>query len=93
MRGKMARSAPRPPFGLPELPVAARTSRLSSREAGKALLFSQFESRRQRRPPSAHSSRYIRWRRSWRSWASIDNVAIGRASRRLIEIGSPVSSQ
>jgi hypothetical protein len=39
MRGKMARSDPRPPFGLPEVPVAARTSRLSSREAGKALLF------------------------------------------------------
>ena len=39
MRGKMARSAPRPPFGLPEVPIAARTSRLSSREAGKALLF------------------------------------------------------
>jgi hypothetical protein len=39
MLGKMARSAPRPPFGLPEVPIAARTSRLSSREAGKALLF------------------------------------------------------
>jgi hypothetical protein len=30
---------PRPPFGLPEVPVAVRTSCLSSREAGKALIF------------------------------------------------------
>jgi Transposase DDE domain group 1 len=37
MPGKMARSAPRPPIGLPE--VAVRTSCLSSREAGKALIF------------------------------------------------------
>ena len=33
----------------------------------------------------------MRSRRSCRSCASIDNVAIGRASSRLIEIGSPVS--
>jgi hypothetical protein len=31
--------APRPPFGLPEVPVAVRTSRLSSSQAGKALIF------------------------------------------------------
>ena len=31
--------------------------------------------------------------RSWRSCASSDSVAMGRASRRLREIGSPVSSQ
>ena len=47
---------------------------------------------RTERPPR-HSSRYTRSRRSWRSCASIDKVAIGRASRRLMEIGSPVSSQ
>jgi hypothetical protein len=39
MPGKMARSATRPPFGLPEVPVAVRTSRLSSSQAGKALIF------------------------------------------------------
>lgn len=39
------------------------------------------------------SSRWVRSRRSWRSCASIDSVAIGRASRRLSEMGSPVSSQ
>jgi len=39
MPGKMAISALRPPFGLPEVPVAARTKRLPSRGAGKALLF------------------------------------------------------
>ena len=39
MPGKMARSAPRPPFGLPEVPVAVRTSRLSCRKAGKARIF------------------------------------------------------
>jgi len=30
-------------------------------------------------------------RRSWRSWASIESVAMGRASNRRSEIGSPVS--
>jgi hypothetical protein len=35
----MARSAPRPPFGLPELTVAVRTSLLSSRKAGKTRVF------------------------------------------------------
>ena len=39
------------------------------------------------------SSRWTRSRRSCRSWASTDKVAIGRASRRRNEIGSPVSSQ
>ena len=64
------------------------------------------ERRRQRRPAgrqprsecacadqSAPSSRRVRSRRSWRSCASTDSVAIGRASRRFSEIGSPVSSQ
>ena len=39
------------------------------------------------------SSRWTRSLRSWRSWASNDSVAIGRASSRFSEIGSPVSSQ
>ena len=39
MPGKMARSAPRPPFGLPDAPVAVRTSRLSCGKAGKARIF------------------------------------------------------
>lgn len=39
------------------------------------------------------SSRNTRSRRSRRSCASIDSVAIGRASRRFRLIGSPVSSQ
>ena len=39
------------------------------------------------------SSRKTFSRRSWRSWASSESVAIGRASRRFSPIGSPVSSQ
>jgi hypothetical protein len=39
MPGKMARSAPRPPFGLPDAPVTVRTSRLSCGKAGKARIF------------------------------------------------------
>ena len=39
MPGKMARSAPRPPFGLPDALVAVHTSRLSCRKAGKARIF------------------------------------------------------
>ncbi len=41
----------------------------------------------------AQSSRCTRSIRSWRSCASIDSVAIGRASSRRRPIGSPVSSQ
>ena len=39
MPAKIARSAPRPPFGLPEVLVAVRTSRLSCGKAGKARIF------------------------------------------------------
>jgi hypothetical protein len=39
MPGKMARSAPRPPFGLPEVLVAIHTSRQPCRKAGKAPIF------------------------------------------------------
>jgi len=39
MPGKMARSAPQPAFGLPEVLVAVHTSRLSCRKAGKAQIF------------------------------------------------------
>jgi hypothetical protein len=35
MPAKIARSAPRPLFGLPELTVAVRTSLLSCKKAGK----------------------------------------------------------
>jgi len=39
MPEKMARSAPQPAFGLPEVLVAVHTSRLSCRKAGKAQIF------------------------------------------------------
>ena len=39
MPAKIARSAGRPPFGLPEMLVAVHTSRLSCREAEKAPIF------------------------------------------------------
>ena len=39
MPAKMARSAPRPSFGLPELLVAGHISRQSCRKAGKARIF------------------------------------------------------
>jgi hypothetical protein len=39
MPAKIARSAARPPFGLPEMLVAVHTSRLSCREAEKAPIF------------------------------------------------------
>jgi len=39
MPGKMARSAPQPAFGVPEVLVAVHTSRLSCRKAGKAQIF------------------------------------------------------
>ena len=45
------------------------------------------------RSTTAQSSRWTRSMRSWRSCASIDRVAIGRASRRRRPIGSSVSSQ
>jgi hypothetical protein len=38
MPEKMARSAPHPAFGLPEVLVAVHTSRLSCRKAGKAQI-------------------------------------------------------
>jgi hypothetical protein len=39
MPGKMARSAPRPPFGLTDALVAVLTSRLSCRKAGNTRTF------------------------------------------------------
>ena len=39
MPGKMARSDPRPSFGLPDLLVAIHTSRQSCSKAGKAQMF------------------------------------------------------
>ncbi len=41
----------------------------------------------------SQSSRWVFSRLSWRSWASMESVAIGRASSRFRLIGSPVSSQ
>jgi hypothetical protein len=41
MPGKMARSVPRSPFGLPEVRVAVCTSRQSCRKAGKARRFTR----------------------------------------------------
>jgi hypothetical protein len=38
MPAKMARSAPRPPFGLPEVPVAVRIALLPCREPGKSRI-------------------------------------------------------
>ena len=43
--------------------------------------------------PCCYSSRYTFSRRSCISWASRESVAMGRASRRAMPIGSPVSSQ
>jgi len=39
---KIARSAPRPSFGLPELLVAIHTSRQSCYKSGKARIFTPF---------------------------------------------------
>ena len=39
MPAKIARSAPRPPFGLSELTLAVRTSLLSCRKDGKTRVF------------------------------------------------------
>jgi hypothetical protein len=39
MPAKIARSAPRPPFGLPQLTVAVRTPLLSCRKDGKTRIF------------------------------------------------------
>jgi hypothetical protein len=44
MPGKMARSAPRPPFGLAEVPVTVGTSRLSCGNAVKREYSRQFGS-------------------------------------------------
>ena len=44
MPGKMARSAPRPPFGLAEVPVTVGTSRLSCGKAVKREYSRQFGS-------------------------------------------------
>ena len=51
MPGKMARSASRPPFGLPDALVAVCTSRQSCRKAGKARIFAPvWESSGESRP-------------------------------------------
>src|SRR5262249_22872254 len=67
MPGKMARSTPRPPFGPPVVRVAARSSRLVSREARKLLLFtpvraSSGECRLKRMRTSSKSKREVKRR-------------------------------
>ena len=61
MPGKIARSAPRPSFGLPELLVAIHTSRRLASKAGKSRIFtpvreSSGESRLRTRSRSAISA-------------------------------------
>ena len=65
MPGKMARSAPRPPFGLPEVPAAVRTSRLSCGKAGKAQIFT----------PDWESSGVSRLKNLMPDWRAQDLVA------------------
>ena len=63
-------------------PVCCRkpAAAMPSRSWGPKMAFSQL-------------SRWVRSRLSWRSCASTERVAIGRASSRFRPIGSPVSSQ
>ena len=62
MPGKMARSAPRPSFGLPEALVAIHTSRLSCRKAGKARVFTLvWESSGESRLKGASSTTHGTW--------------------------------
>ena len=59
----------------------------------RASMPARRSSRRLQVTSPLQSSRNTFSRRSWRSWASSDSVAMGRASRRFNPIGSPVSSQ
>ena len=86
------RSNPRPPA---RRRVAGAAADVIQRNPSVAAEFRNFRSRSPMpaRPEPAQSSRIVRSLRSWRSCASRQRVAIGRASRRLTPIGSPVSSQ
>ncbi len=70
-------------------PVAP-TIRQTYRSSLSAMRDQQF---RPPQSPPPQSARCVLSRRSWRSWASMLSVAIGRASSRSTPIGSAVSSQ
>ena len=55
---KIARSAPRPSFGLPELLVAIHTSRQSCYKAGEAGIFTPVQSRAWRKRPEPPEARH-----------------------------------
>jgi hypothetical protein len=62
MPAKMARSAPRPPFGLPELTIAVHTSLLSCRKARKTRVFTPVrESSGGSRYKSSAGMKLARW--------------------------------
>ena len=91
-------SALRPASRLPPTSkLACMTSR--SNPSTEPLMLGSAETRRlgkvkeRAAAPGGHSSRKTFSRRSWRSWASMLSVAIGRASRRCRPIGSWLSSQ
>ena len=60
MPAKIARSAARPPFGLPEMLVAVHTSRLSCREAEKS--------------PNIHAGSGVIWRIQVKGFFHLNNV-------------------
>ena len=68
MPAKIARSAPRPPFGLPELTVAVRASLLSCGNAGKREYSRQFGSHLENpgQIGGGHGRDVGRWQRSAR---------------------------
>ena len=72
---KIARSAPRPSFGLPELLVAIHTSRQSCCKAAKARIFTPVRE-------SSGESRFNwllisrRWPRTWNSGTDADEKQI-----------------
>jgi hypothetical protein len=75
---KVARSTPRPTFGLPELLVAIHTSRLASRDAAKSLLSTLVSES----SGESRSNRSARARRQRRSRRAPPATAAVRASRR-----------
>ena len=91
LRPPRQRPAAAPAAALEVATVACRAGRSSSTlKSDAAELWRQAQSTVFQ---SAPSSRRVRSIRSWRSCASTESVAIGRASRRFSAIGSPVSSQ
>ena len=76
MPAKTATSASRPPFGLPELTVAVRTSLLSCRKAGKTRVFTPV------REPSEESR--IIPACTPPQWPSCQNCSLGLQTQKLI---------